>query len=340
MLTNLFKTRNISSLFLLTGLFLLGQNLEGLESSTSAKPPIKTIGIVVPISLPAMDQIVSGYEQELTLKYPGPIKFIVKNSQGNTAILSAILQSFLDQNVDLIAPIGTDATQMALHMDQVRGKKMIPIIAIAADLPPNVTQTKAGQNTEITNVLDEISVPIQIQFIHAVLPSVKKITLIYSTDDRIFSDVKAAELAAKNNHIVIQKLMISNLSDLYTMKDHIASDTGAIFVLKDELVVSGMPTLAQVADKRHIPLIASDDGSVAQGAGFALGVREEDIGKLSADASAKILTGTPAHSIPSQVMTHYTVFINPQQIKTQQLDLNNLEKISTQQGFAHVLIHA
>ena len=291
----------------------------------------KVIGILVPIALPAMDQIVAGYESQLQESYPGKIQFLVKNAQGSAIIQQSILQQFLDQKVDVIAPIGTSATEMAVHLD----KANIPIVAIAAARPLNLPKS-----TNFTNVLDEVSVATQLKFIHQVLPSLKKITLIYSADDRMFADVKAAKVAAQANGITLQLLMVQQLSDLYAVKDHIDENRGAIFILKDELVVSGIKTLTQVAEKRHIPVIASDDGSVGNGAAFALGVKESDIGKYAAFSTAKVLTGTNASEIPSFVMTDYTVFVNEKSATLQGLDVNNLQETTQSEGMKYDSITA
>lgn len=286
-----------------------------------AAPAPKTIGIVVPIALPAMDQIVSGFEAQLKAEYKGPVNFIVKNAQGNSSIQQSILQEFQQNKVDVIAPIGTDATQMAAHMIKDQ-----PIVAIAAEMPK-------GNNRNVTNVLDEISVPTQIDFIHAALPNLKNMTLIYSDDDRIFSDADKAVTAAKKDGITMQKLMIEQLPDLYTVQQHIAPKTQAVFVLKDEMVVSGISALVQQAERANMSVIASDDGSVGNGAAFALGVGESDIGKYSAKAAVKILNGTAAGEIPSYTMTQYSVFINPVAAKKQGINVSDLKAAAKKDGY-------
>ena len=109
-------------------------------------------------------------------------------------------------------------------------------------------------------------------------------------------------------------------------------------MLKDELVVSGIRVLIQQAQRRQIPVIASDDGSVSNGAAFALGVKESDIGKYAAISTAKILKGTSASDIPQVLMDHYTVFINEKAAKLQGVDLNFIEKVSLKEGFDHDVI--
>lgn len=297
-----------------------------LTLSAFAAPKPTTIGIVIPISLPAMTQIVNGYETRLKELHKGPLQFTVKNAQGDINIQRAILQEFKQNNVDIIAPVGTDAAQMAIHM--IRNK---PIIGIAAELGNKKLPANA------TNVLDEVSVAKQIAFIHKALPNIKKITLIYSASgDRIFTEVKKAVTAGKKNNIQVQKLMIEQLPELYTVRQHIAPNSQAVFILKDEMVVSGIRALVQQAEQRHIPVIASDDGSVGKGAAFAVGVSETDIGHDAAELTNKVLNGMSAGKIPQKYMTKYKLFINSAAAKKQNLNLKPI--IATANGCGYKVV--
>lgn len=295
-------------------------------ASLAATPPVK-IGIVVPIALPAMDEIVYGFQQTLRHNYSGEIQFLVKNAQNDPNLQHAILQEFDAEEVTVVAAIGTSASQMAIAT-----LKNIPIVAIAAEIKPS--DLIHANNPNVTNVLDEISLERQLAFIHQVLPELKKITLIHSADPRIFNEVKQATRATHKLGMQLQDLLIQEPSDLYTVSLHIAEDAKAIFILKDELVVSGMPTLVQQAKRLHIPIIASDDGSVQTGAAFALGVREKQIGVEAALLTVKLLNGTPAQQIPFKIMDKYIVFFNSTAMIHYGLSQSSLEKAAQSQHYA------
>jgi putative ABC transport system substrate-binding protein len=264
----------------------------------------------VPIALPAMTQIVNGFEKSLSAESKSPVKYLVKNAQGDINMQRSILQEFNSPHVNLVAPIGTDAAQMTIAM--IRNK---PIVGIAANHLKS--QAKKANNPDVTGVLSRVSPTERMHFIHESMPQLKKLTIVYSADDRIFSQVKQFEIAAKQNHIQVQKLMVSQLSDLYTLSKNIAPNSQAIFILKDELVVSGLNTLLQQARIKHIPVIASDDGSVGKGAAFALGVSEYQTGVDAGKVAAAILNGKKARNMPVHIMKHYFVFLNPTSAKTQ-----------------------
>ncbi|MDP1573976.1 MAG: ABC transporter substrate-binding protein [Coxiellaceae bacterium] len=306
--------------------------LTALSTCIFATPkPVTTIGIVVPVELPAMKQIVSGFEDTLTKESKTPVKFIVKNAQGDANIERSIMQQFSGDSVNIVAPIGTDAAQMAISM--IRNK---PIIGIAADhLKENA---KKANNLNVTGVNSQTPPSERFQLIHEVLPNLKKITIVYSTDSRIFAQVNQVIAAAKKDHIAVQKLMVTQLSDLYTLGHNIDADSQGIFILKDELVVSGINTLLQQAAQKKIPVISSDDGSVAKGAAFALGVSEYQTGVSAANVTLKIMNGAKAADLPVHIMKHYFVFLNPASAKAQNINVDAVKAAAKKLNYSLTIL--
>lgn len=322
------KKRFITIIVVLLSIGLLSSPLVAKPVKTN-KPDI-TVGIITPIAIPAMTEIVNGFKQQLNTLYPGHIHYIVQNAQGDINIQRAILQQYKAKKVDLVVPVGTAAAQMASSINTKQ-----PIVALAAEFKD--ADRAKFKNKNITNIIDEIIISKQIKFIHAAFPTLKHITLIYSPDDHIFPQVKQASAAAKNYGITIQKLMIQGLPDLYTVSRQINKNSQAIFILKDALVVSGIDTLVKQAAHKKILLIASDDGSVKKGADFAIGVSESAIGMGGAELAAKVLNGTPASDIPVKLMTHYHVYVSPAYENTQLLKLefafSNVKKAAEKFGY-------
>jgi putative ABC transport system substrate-binding protein len=294
-------------------------------AATTPEKPI-TVGILVPIALPAMTQIVKGFETSLNKESTTPVKYLVKNAQGDANIQRSILQEFQSKHVTMVAPIGTDAAQMTIAM--IRNK---PILGIAANHLKS--QAKKANNLDVTGVISKVPPFQRMQFIHEALPSLKKLTIVYSADARIFSQVKQFEAAAKKNNIDVQALMVSQLSDLYSISKNIAPNSQAIFILKDELIVSGLNTLLQQARAKHIPVIASDDGSVGKGAAFSLGVSEYQTGVDAGKVAAEILNGKKASNLPVYTMNHYFVFLNPISAKTQNVHPNAVKNAAKKLGY-------
>jgi putative ABC transport system substrate-binding protein len=289
-----------------------------------------SVGIVVPVQIDAMTQITNGFKTRLTKLYPGKITYIVLNSQGDSNLQRSMFLQLKAKQVNLVVPIGSMATQMAMSVNQSQA-----IVALAAEIKD--TDRAKMKNQNMTNVLDEISVTKQLEFIHAAMPNLKHLTLVYSTDDHIFPQAKEAVIIGKKIGIIIQPIMMQEMPDLYALSKHIDKNSQAIFILKDGKIVSGISTLIQQAQKRGIPVIASDDGSVASGAAFAVGVSEQQIGIDGARLAVQVLNGTAPKNIPIKIMSDYSLFINLSAVKQQHLDVTVLETTAKKFGYPVVI---
>lgn len=298
------------------------------DKPSASSAPEKTIGIVLPMEHVALRAIVDGFEESVTKNYPGKVRFEVGNAEHDLNIQRSIIQKFINQKVDLIVPVATGTTQMTMSM-----VKNQPILGLAAMVPDSARE-KNGLANRYTGVRDEIDSAKQVAFIHAILPHIKKFTLIYSADDKVIPEAKITIAVAKQNGITVQPLMIQTLSDLYAASQRIDKDSQAIFILKDNLVASGVNTLVHNANKRHLPLITSDEGTVASGAGAALGVEEKQIGREGGELAAKILKGQPISQLPIQAMRELLIFVNTQAASAQGLDLAAIQRYAQQQNYS------
>ena len=293
-------------------------------------PPIR-VGVLVPMQHQAMDEIVAGFRNTLQQNYHGKITFLIKNAQGDANLQRSILQQFKQQQVDLYVPIATQPTQMTLAM--VRHK---PIVGIAAEY------TEAQRNhrvpCNITVVDDEIAVATQLQFMCKALPNLKQITLVHSPSDKIMPEVVDCIKYAKKHGFKVQDLMVQQLSDLYMVSKQISTDSQAIFILKDSMIASGIRTLVKQAERSHIPVISSDDGSVQQGAAFAVGVKEYQIGVEGAKLVTKILEGTKISEVPIKKLNKFLVFINPKAAARQGLNVIKIKQTAQKEGYQTCII--
>lgn len=224
----------------------------------------KTVGMVIPIEHQALQDIIQGFKKTLDKKH----KLIIKNAMGDPNMQRSIIQSFKAQNIDLIVPIGTAATQMS------------------ASIAQNNTLGLASYEISSVSVLeDEISSEPILKLIKDNFPKIKTLALVYSHNEKILPEVEQVKIFCQNFGLTLQLLSVYNTQDLYTISQHIKAD--GILILKDHMVVSGIATLLKLKK----PLFASDEGSVKQGALCAIGVSEEDIGIEGAHLANQMLEG-------------------------------------------------
>ncbi|WP_323738882.1 ABC transporter substrate binding protein [Candidatus Trichorickettsia mobilis] len=251
----------------------------------------KKVAVIVPLEHEAMAQIVSGISESLQ---GAGSELIVKNAQGDANIMSALIKQLQEQDIDIIMPIGTTASQMT--MAHIKNK---PIICVAADL-------KSLNNPNVTGVNDEIPVT---EFLTK-LPPLHRIAVIYSASEKVTPEIELLKTFAEEEDIDLHLLMVQTLADLPLALKSAAADVQAFVILKDHLIVSGIKGIVQEANKRLIPVIAADEGSVKGGATIAVGVREKDIGIKSGAMAKTILAGGKPSKIPYQTIDDLVLFIN------------------------------
>jgi putative tryptophan/tyrosine transport system substrate-binding protein len=257
-----------------------------------AKQP--KIAIIVPIEHESMLQITSGIKEVLL----DIASIAVESAHGDQNIQLALIKQMDNNKIDVIMPIGTAACQMAIaHVKNAR------IMCVAA---------KAQGNERVASLNDEIIITEGLNKFND-LPF-KNIALIYSPNEKIEPEVNNLINYAKSHDLKLFQSMINNLSELPSAVNALPKDMQAILILKDHLVVSGINIIVKEAEKRQIPIIASDEGSVKNGATIAFGAKEKEIGIESANIVKKILSG---EEVANSKMDKISLFVNNKAIQKQ-----------------------
>ncbi len=280
----------------------------------------KVIGVIVPMEHQALTEIVKGLKERL-----GNVSIKVLNAQGDPNLQRAIIEQLARDQCDVIVPIGTAASQMTIS--RAKNRK---IVCLAADL--NGEQSEQSEQSRAACLKDQISSEEALSFLHTAFPKIHKITLLYSSSEKIANEIPSALEAAKSKGIEVQQLMVQSLAELYMVGQAIAGDSQAVFILKDHLIVSGIQTVVQQAEKRQIPVMTSDEGSIISGGAFAIGVREADIGRQGAEMIHRILNG---EELSTQTMKGpFPLFVNQKACLKQGVDLAALLKAAERLGYA------
>lgn len=295
---------------LLLSLILLSQ------FTLSAFATSKTIFMILPIEHEALAEIVSGFQSHFK---NDDVKIIVKNALGDTNLQRTIIQQAIAQQPDLIVPVGTSTSLMTATMVQ-----NVPVLALASQpiKAPNVT-----------GVNDEVSVAYAYALMKNLKPAIKKLAVIYTPQDKNYDELKTLKQLIAPDRVSLQEILVPNLTDLYMNAQSISAQSDFIFIFKDNVIASGIPVLINQANLKHIPLMTSDEATVAKGACFALGVREHQIGVQGAVLAYEVLVGK---QMPFERIKKLTLFINEKACVAQRLEPSLLNKAAKQLGYAAV----
>lgn len=269
-----------------------------LASSSFAN--VRKVAVIIPLEHEAMNQILSGIKESLADQN---VEIISYNAQSDSNIMSTIIRQINDQDIDVVMPIGTSTSQMAVS--HIKNKA---IVATAAIINPS-------NNLMITGVNDEIPITSSLSRI----PILTKIAVIYSASEKVTPEVEELKRYAHENNVELHLVMVQSLAELPISVHNIPERMQAFLILKDHLIVSGINILIKEAAKRRVPIIASDEGSVINGATIAIGVREKDIGIEAGQLTKAILNGRKPGNIPYKTIDSLVLFINKEALAKQNI---------------------
>ncbi|MGN6670710.1 MAG: ABC transporter substrate-binding protein [Candidatus Nucleicultricaceae bacterium] len=282
----------------------------------------KNITLVVPVEHQALTEMAEGFGAVIRASLKDQnYDLLIVNAMGDRHVMHSLIEQAERRHDAVVATIGTELTLMAAHT-----LKTIPVVGL--DVTTAVTQSEDN----ITGVYEGKIEP-GFAFLRNVLKDLKKVAVLYSPTDKIEQQIASLEKSAAEQGIQLQKIVVQSLADLYTLSNHIDADAGALFILKDHLLASGAATLKTIAEKRHIPFIASDEGSVVKGAAFAVGNSESDIGRIAAELVVDVVNGKKPKDIKMQPASDFQVFYNAVAAQEQGVDLAHLKSVAEQQGY-------
>ena len=278
----------------------------------------KKIAIIAPAKHQAIDDIIQGVKNELKDVYNSE-QIVVFNGMGDHNNLYAIINQVANNDVySFLMPIGATASQLAIQHTKTK-----PIISLAYTVEENIyKQMIRDEHTNVSFIKDEMPIHKMLSLIKALKR--KKILLVYSNDERMQRAVLEIEEFVNLYGITLRKFCITQPNDIYTI-NNIINDAEAILILKDHIVISVLGVIIMAAHSHFIPVIASDEGSIKNGADIALGINEMDIGIAGGKVLKQLMNGQTTKSINE--ITDYKIFFNKN--PENPLSLNDLQNLTS-----------
>ncbi len=239
------------------------------------------VGITQIVSHPALDQSREGFKD--ALKEAGlDVEYDEQNAQGDITIANTIANKFVTDKVDLIFSIATPTTQAA-----VNATGSIPIVFTAVTDPeaaglikPNVT----GSSDRVDNVAEQLDVLKELK------PDAITIGILYnSSEQNSVTQVELIKKIAAEKGIKVEEQAVTAVSELTQALDNLLSKADALYIPTDNLVVSNMPVVVERANAAKKIVIATDEGSVTNGALYTKGIDFYQLGKEAGKLAAQIL---------------------------------------------------
>lgn len=175
-------------------IFLIGAFIKTNQNQTlSITKKIPTVGILQPLTHPALDEIHQGFVAGL--KSEGfidgqTVKLDFQNAQGDQSNLKIMSTKFVDEKVDLMAAIATPAAQACANA--AKGQTPVLLAGITDPVGAKLIKTDQHSDGNVTGTSGDAPLDKQLQLFQEVVPQAKKsasfilpVTMVVSIMPRI-----------------------------------------------------------------------------------------------------------------------------------------------------------
>jgi putative ABC transport system substrate-binding protein len=232
-------------------------------------------------------------------------------AQGDPSNNLAIAQKIAADKFDLVLGIATPSAQAL-----VQNVKNAPIVfsavtdPVAAGIVSDL-QHPGGSVTGASDTNPEATTKL-VDFIASNFPNVKTIGIVINEGETnaVVMAKKAEEELAKKNIKVI-KAPVTNTSEVKQAAESLVGRADAIYITLDNMVVSGVDAIIQVAKKNKIPFFSADRDTVEKGAIATVGFKYYDHGYQTGQMAADILlNGKNPGDMPVLMQQKLDVILN------------------------------
>lgn len=267
-----------------------------IQAQSSTPKPIVKVAIANYGPHASLEDTIKGIKQGLTaLGYSENknIKYDISHINFDKTLLPQMLAKIKSGKPDVVVSLSTPVSQAAKHYF-----KDTPVVFVDVTEPVSAGLVNQANLTGISEKQDLAGV---ISFAKQVLPSVKKIGLLYSTgddNDKALLDL-FKQIAAKQN-IELVALSVDQPRDiLVRMQAFKSKKVDLIYVGTSGPIQPSLPMIVSIANQASIPVFNADCDAVKHHQAFACyAVSYVALGKQAAGVIDKIVKGESPKNIP------------------------------------------
>ncbi|MGO4833352.1 ABC transporter substrate-binding protein [Rhizobiaceae sp. 2RAB30] len=301
---------------------ILAAALLAWSASFAAAQDKPHIGLTYIVEHPAIDAVREGIVDGLAAagyKDGNTAQIVVRSAQGNMATQAQIANEFSGLQLDLAIAISTPSAQALKN--SLKDKPLI-FAAVTDPVGAGLIESldQPGGNVTGTSVRQPYA-PI-LDLIKEMVPEAKKVGVIFNPGEaNSVSQLQALKAVAEPYGIEVVESPAVQSTLVADAARSLVDRVDAILLPTDSTVVSVVESVVTVGKKAHLPVFASDTGSVERGAVAALGFNYYEMGKLTAELADKVLKGQKPSDIPAVVPASQDLYLNLSSAKAMGLDV-------------------
>lgn len=266
-----------------------------------------TIGINQLVQHPALDAAAEGFKDAFE-EAGVDVEFDEQNANGEQATALTISQQFAGADLDMVLAVATPAAQAT-----AQNITDIPVVftAVTDAESAELVESNDAPGGNVTGTSDAAPIEDQLDLLKEIVPDAQSIGIVYASGE-VNSQVQvdAVQEAAGPRDLKVETQTVTTANDIQQAVEALG-DVDAIYVPTDNMVVSGIASLVQVAEQKQIPVIAAEAGTVEGGAIATLGIDYTELGRQTGEMALRILRdGEDPATMPVETATEFTYVVN------------------------------
>ena len=248
------------------------------------------VGVVQLVQHEALDAATKGFTDALKEALGDKVEVVEKNASGDSINCSTIVNGFISDKVDLIMANATPALQAAASATST-----IPILGTSVTDYATALEIADWTGTvggNISGTSDLAPLDKQAAMLQELFPNAKKVGMLFcSSEPNSKYQVDEVTKLLSAAGITCTEYTFTDSNDVSSVTQKACDDSDVLYIPTDNTAASNTEAIANVVLAAGTPVIAGEAG-ICRGCGVAtLSIDYYELGKITGQMAAKILTG-------------------------------------------------
>ena len=248
------------------------------------------VGVVQLVQHEALDAATKGFTDALKEALGDKVEVVEKNASGDSNNCSTIVNGFISDKVDLIMANATPALQAAASATST-----IPILGTSVTDYATTLEIADWTGTvggNISGTSDLAPLDKQAAMLQELFPNAKKVGMLFcSSEPNSKYQVDEVTKLLSAAGITCTEYTFTDSNDVSSVTQKACDDSDVLYIPTDNTAASNTEAIANVVLAAGTPVIAGEAG-ICRGCGVAtLSIDYYELGKITGQMAAKILTG-------------------------------------------------
>lgn len=288
-----------------------GTKPQEADSTGTEEKAIYNLGIIQIVEHAALDSARQGFLdvlEEKGYKEGENLTVDYQNAQGDQSNLQTIANKFVTDQKDMILAI---ATPSAITMASATTEIPILITAVTDPVAAKLVESNEKPGGNVTGTTDMAPVKEQFELVQRIIPTAKKVGVLYNSSEvNSQVQVEMVKVAAQELGIEIIEATVTGSAEVMQAAQSFVGKVDAIYAPADNVVASSMASVVSVAEKNQIPLFASVEEMVGDGALGAIGIDYYKLGRQTGEMALRVINGENPAEMPIEALEDVDIIIN------------------------------